>query len=173
MSFPCSRRKPDNEAGLARPPHAEALDDDFSRARKSRHGIEVARVKQQRRSNEFIEASLRSPPRGHRTEVGRQSPSGVERHAVSGDRLSAQKRLEPGERRVHVDLVDHLDQRGDRHVRDDLVGETEALRVGNRAATVAGEHVRMRLVEDVCVGRLLAHPCEQVEVADRARIRRQ
>jgi hypothetical protein len=54
---------------------AKTLHDDFSGARQAGHGIEIARIKEQRRRDEFIDRALDITPFGNRTQIARKAPS--------------------------------------------------------------------------------------------------
>jgi len=63
-------------------------------------------------------------------------------------------------------FVDHVDQRSDRHVGDNLVCESEAFLVADLPTPMAGQYVGMRLVEYEGVGSLRAHSCKKIDVPD-------
>jgi hypothetical protein len=63
-----------------------------------------------------------------------------------------------------MDLIDHGDERANRHIADNFIRILEARRLRHRPPSVPGYDVWVRLVQDVRVRRLLANPLDQLEV---------
>ena len=82
-------------------------DQNFGGTGKAGDGIEIARIQQQRRGDEFVERAPCGAPRGHRAKIARQPPTGIEWHPMGGHGLVPHQRFEPRQRRIDVNLVDH------------------------------------------------------------------
>src|SRR5689334_7294442 len=148
---------------------AEPPNENFGRAWQSRDRIEVARVEQQRRRDQFVESPPGSAPRGDWTEVAGETPAGIEGDAMRGHRLSPQQRFKTGERAVDVHFVDKVDQCGNGRIANDLVGNREAKLVRDRPFAVPGLDVGVGFVDEVRIGRGRSYAPEQLEVARQAR----
>ena len=116
----------DNQSVISRFAGAQPFNNDFGRARQAGRRVEITRIEQQRRGNEFIERPFRGPTSRYRSKIARETPARIERHPVCGHSLLAHQCFEPGERRVHVHFVDHRDERCDRRLANDLVSVLKA-----------------------------------------------
>jgi hypothetical protein len=63
-----------------------------------------------------------------------------------------------------VDFVDHADERGDGQLTDNFIGVMQTLSLRDHSAPMAGKNVRVRLVENVRVRRLLTYSFQQLEI---------
>jgi hypothetical protein len=67
-----------------------------------------------------------------------------------------------------VNLIDHVDQGRDGPFPHDMICKLKAQPLGDQTASMAGKHVRMRLVQNICIRSLFAHAPEQLQIRGEA-----